>query len=266
MLAKRDINWFKPHANSRRKRDPDKISRLAESIRKEGLLQPLVAFEDGTLIAGYDRLDALKLAAIKEADVNIIPGPFDEGKLRLLNIVENLLRSDISVFDRCCSVVEYSRLFPEKTNKEIAVELHVDATSVTQWQSVTRVVPQVRQALADDKIGLTDMYAISHLPPEEQAGALDLKLAGATREQIRAHVRKRKNGGKPEAKVKRLKCLVPGFGATVTVASSGDSTLAGFMGVLTELVKLGRKAENEGLDTRTFCAVLADKHKANGGM
>ncbi len=263
-VTERPLTWFKLRSNSRSKSDPEKIQRLAESIRKEGQLQALVAFEDGTLTAGYDRYAAMMLLKLASATVTVIPGPFNEEKFRVVNFVENAMRTDISVYDRCVQVAGYAKMFPQKTNKEIGDELHVDQSMVSRWRLIEKVIPSVRQSLADDRIGLTDMAAIAGLNESEQQAALDLKLAGATRDEVRAHVRKHKSGkgDQPSVKTKRIKAPVPGKNATVVVTATGELTLFEFVDVLVELCKLAKRAEADGLDSTTFEKVLRDRSKS----
>ncbi|HEV8059015.1 MAG TPA: hypothetical protein VGP68_04040 [Gemmataceae bacterium] len=92
----------------------------------------------------------------------------------------------------------------------------------------------------------------------------ELKLAGATREEVRAHVRRHKhgNGAQQLAKTKRIKVPVPGTNATVVVTAAGDLTLFGFVEVLAELCNLARKAETDGLDATTFERVLRQRRKS----
>jgi ParB family chromosome partitioning protein len=78
-----------------------KLQELAESIRRHGVLQPLVARREKdmgwTLLAGERRLRAARLAGLVE--VPVIPMDADEEQLLELSIVENVQRDDLNAVE-----------------------------------------------------------------------------------------------------------------------------------------------------------------------
>lgn len=75
----------------------DTLKHLAESIAKEGLLQPLVVHMDGehvVLVAGFRRYAACKMAKVQTVPVSVIPG--DRTHARAANLIENLSREDLT--------------------------------------------------------------------------------------------------------------------------------------------------------------------------
>ncbi len=80
---------------------PEALQELADSIRRHGILQPLLVRElpdDGyELIAGERRLRAAQIAGLTEVPVIIHNGSTDTADERLqLSLIENLQRSDLN--------------------------------------------------------------------------------------------------------------------------------------------------------------------------
>ena len=77
--------------------DHDKVAELAESICRQGLLQPIVITQDGDLVAGHHRLEAARSLGWEEIEVVRIS---DDRFALLAEIEENLVRSDLSVLEQ----------------------------------------------------------------------------------------------------------------------------------------------------------------------
>jgi len=91
-----------PNADQPRKRfDDTSISELAESIKRHGIIQPLVVEQDGTggyrIIAGERRWRAATLAGLSE--VPAIVKEFGREKRLEVALVENVQREDLNPID-----------------------------------------------------------------------------------------------------------------------------------------------------------------------
>ena len=99
-IDKVTANPWQPRSNF----DRDKLSELAESIKKHGIIQPLVVTKEGTnfqLIAGERRLKAAQILGMAEVPV-IIKEATDRDKLEL-SIIENIQRSDLNPLEEANS-------------------------------------------------------------------------------------------------------------------------------------------------------------------
>ncbi len=106
-----DVGKIKPNPmQPRREFDENRLNDLAESIRRYGILQPLVVTRkeietdygvnvEYELIAGERRLRAAKLASLPHVPVIIQNSIEDKIKLELA-IIENLQREDLTPIDR----------------------------------------------------------------------------------------------------------------------------------------------------------------------
>jgi hypothetical protein len=81
-----------------RKRELGDITPLARSINEIGLLNPITTLKDGTLVAGYHRLEACKSLGWTQIDVIVVE--LSELDAELAEIDENLIRNDLHWFDR----------------------------------------------------------------------------------------------------------------------------------------------------------------------
>ena len=85
----------------RRRADPEGITELAESVRVQGIVQPVVVrpLEDGhyELVAGERRWRAARMAGL--ATVPAIVRPGDDRDSLLIALVENVAREDLSSVD-----------------------------------------------------------------------------------------------------------------------------------------------------------------------
>lgn len=74
------------------------LTELSESLKRDGILQPLLVTKERSgymLIAGERRLRAARLAGMSTAPVRVMP-PMDDAKLLRLALIENLQREDLN--------------------------------------------------------------------------------------------------------------------------------------------------------------------------
>lgn len=261
-LLSKPVGWFKPDPNQPRKHfDEASLQELGESL-KVRQLQPVVARPDGTLIAGERRLRAAVLVGLAELQVVVADEPMSETQLRILQLSENVHRADLREFEKFQACQELLRLNPGWTNKDLAAHLRLSESTVTKYLAPGRAIPQVRRALEAGQVGITTVYEIAKAAPEEQAELLQLSLAGASRDGLAERVRKQKTQATPQVRIKRIVLPLPS-GASITVAGA-DLSLDDLIEALGESQKEARKAREQGLDAKTFSAVMKNKAKKGG--
>ena len=184
-----------------------------------------------------------------------------EREFARMQAIENFVRNDPNSAEKCQICVGYARSDPSLTFKQIGHDLGVNPSLVTRYMGWEKVIEPERQALAADTITLQALYAISQLPQDQQAAALVVALKAPNAAAVTRAVRKQKNGTSA-VRTTRVKCQMPS-GVLVTLAGEGDGlTLNDVIETLSELLKEARKANDQGLDSKTFSAVLRDKAKA----
>jgi len=231
-------------------------------MRDQGQIEPVLARPDGTLIAGYGRLDAGLLVNLESLEVIVTDEIEDEGAKTLCAAQENWLRQDLSDVDKV-HVVELLRFhYPKWLAKDLADKLHVDPSTITRLMSVSKVIPAAREAFEAGAITLSHVYQLSKLDPQQQHQLLPAALNGATREIIEQEGRKRRNGSAPAVRSSRI--TIPLQSGAKVVLSGQKLSLAEVIEVLSECLDSAKKGMREKLDARTWQSVMRDRSKAVG--
>jgi len=260
-LTKKPLNWFKVASQARRHFDEAELRQLGESLKVKQL-QPVLARPDGFLIAGERRLRAASLVGLTELLVVISEEPLTESQLRIFQLTENLHRADLRDSEKFRACEELLRLNPGWANKDLAAHLKLGESTVTKYLAPSRCIPEVQQALEEGRIGITACYEISRATAEQQGELLRLKLSGTSRDGLADHVRKQKSQSVPQVRVKRILCPLP---SGISLAVSGEElSLDDLIEALGEAQKEARRAREQGLDAKTFSAVMKDKAKKGG--
>jgi ParB family chromosome partitioning protein len=150
-----------------------KVSELIESIRANGLLNPITLDQDLNLIAGLHRLTACKLLGVEQIHCNIITCE-DVNQARLAEIDENLIRSELEALERAELWLERDRILeqmglrarrgdnqhtqkkvghaidarPLKTTVELAREAGYTKRTFQQGKQIARsIVPEVKNLI-----------------------------------------------------------------------------------------------------------------------
>lgn len=159
----------------RRLFDETGLRELAASIRRHGILQPLVVRRrpDGwELVAGERRLRAARLAGLET--VPCVEAEVDERESALLALVENLQRQDLHYFEEAAAIADYLRR-TGITQEEAAAQLSRSPSAVANKLRLLRLSPAC-QALLLEK-GLTERHARALLRLEDE----EERLAAARR-------------------------------------------------------------------------------------
>ena len=153
--------------------DENSLKELASSIKKQGLIQPviLVADEDEyILIAGERRLRAHKI--LKKDKIKAIIIDFDLTKLREFAIIENLQREDLNVLDLASSLYE---LIEEHnyTHDEMADIISKSRSYVTNLLRLLKLSDYAKDKLKENKITFGHAKNIVNLDADTQKLIVD---------------------------------------------------------------------------------------------
>lgn len=103
-------NPFQPRKNLNK----EKIEELANSIKKVGLLQPIIVNVNDKneikLIAGQRRLEAFKLLNNQTIECLVLVGNSTEKDFRQASIIENIQREEMTTYDLAVSIKELKEL------------------------------------------------------------------------------------------------------------------------------------------------------------
>ena len=157
-------NPFQP----RKSFDEVALAELAESIKNDGLLQPIVVTEDidgYVLIAGERRFRASKLAKLKEIRAIVLNS--DEQKMRQFALIENIQREELNSIELSEAYNELIKLH-DITHEELATMIHKSRTHITNTLRLLQLSEKTKKSLLEKKISAGHAKVLVGLDDKEQ--------------------------------------------------------------------------------------------------
>jgi len=159
--------------------DDGRLGDLAESIKANGIIQPILVRRTGgtyRIIAGERRWRAAQRAGLLKVPVVIRDVPEgSERQLLELALVENLQRENLNPVDEALA---YQRLADEfgLTQDQIAAAVGKDRTSVANYLRLLRLPEEVRGDLASGALSMGHARALLALPaaPSQRQAAREV--------------------------------------------------------------------------------------------
>ncbi len=139
------------------RREFDDIEGLAQSIKQNGILQPLTVrrTENGyQLVAGERRLRAAKMLGMEV--VPCIPVTITERNSAVMALIENIQRRDLSFFDEAEAIAKLIDFYG-MTQEDAAIKLGKSQPSVANKLRLLKLDNQVRERVTE--YGLTERHA-----------------------------------------------------------------------------------------------------------
>jgi len=165
------LNLTESPANPRRTFEETALTELAESIRTQGVLSPLLVRPKGQsyeIVAGARRYRAAQLAGLNSVPVRIVE--LTDAQALETSIVENLQRRDVHPLDEATGYV--SLLHIDYTVEQIAAKCVKSQAYVAARARLAQLAPTVSEAFAKDEIGVGHALLLARLQPEQQEEAL----------------------------------------------------------------------------------------------
>jgi len=141
-------NPFQPRKNF----NEDSLYELSESIKKDGLIQPIVVTEDidgYILIAGERRFRASKLAKLRTIRAIVLNS--DEQKMRQFALIENIQREELNAIELAHAYSELLKLH-NITHEELSSVIHKSRTHITNSIRLLQLSTKTQKALVEKKI------------------------------------------------------------------------------------------------------------------
>lgn len=167
LLPQEDIY---PNPNQPRRRfDFDELEGLAQSIRQNGMIQPIAVRlnENGKyeLISGERRLRASRLVGISKVPCIIMDA--DDGKSALFALIENIQRCDLDFFEEAVAI---ERLITEfgMTREEVCKKLGKAAPTVSNKLRLLRLPESIRYKITQENLSERHARALLQLSSTAQ--------------------------------------------------------------------------------------------------
>jgi ParB family chromosome partitioning protein len=150
--------------------DDDRLEELTQSIRSNGVIQPIVVRAVGEkyqIIAGERRWRAAKRAGLQRVPIvvrNVEPG--QDRSLLEMALIENIQRENLNPIDEG---VAYRRLHEEfdLTQEQIATAVGKDRASVANMMRLLKLAPDVRADVAAGRLSMGHAKALLGIADEQ---------------------------------------------------------------------------------------------------
>ena len=144
------------------------LKELSESIKRHGLLQPIivVAKDDAyMLLAGERRLRASKLAGLTK--IKAIVADIESKNLRELALIENIQREDLNPVELA---IAYKELIEEYkiTQDRLSEIIHKSRTQITNTIRLLSLSKQTKKYLADGTLSQGHAKVLVGLEPKDE--------------------------------------------------------------------------------------------------
>jgi ParB family chromosome partitioning protein len=168
-----DPNPYQP----RRIFNQDAIEELAQSIRTDGLIQPIVVRRSGpryALVVGERRWRAARLAGLSEIPAIVQDIPQD--RVLEVTLVENIQREDLNPIEVALAL---NRMIQELglSHETLASRTGKNRTTITNLLRLLRLPKDIQELVGEKRISMGHARAILALENEEQQRALAEKAA-----------------------------------------------------------------------------------------
>lgn len=153
--------------------NPEKLMELAESIRENGIIEPLIVSQAGDnkyeIIAGERRYRASKMAGLKT--VPVIIKETSPQQLLELAVIENVQRADLNPLEEAVAFSQLSSEFG-LTHEQIAVKIGYSRPAVANKIRLLQLPEEIKNGVLEGKVsegharallGLTDSGAMVSL-------------------------------------------------------------------------------------------------------
>ncbi len=173
----------------------EKLQELADSIKANGLVQPIIvrAMGDGyQLIAGERRLRASQLAGLKT--INAIIKNANEEQMLEWALIENIHRDDLSPMERAKAYHKYITEF-SLTQQEAANKLGEDRSNVANYMRLLALPTEIQEYVNSGVLSMGHARALLSLsdPAQQIKLALQIERKGLSVRAVESYVKDLKN-------------------------------------------------------------------------
>lgn len=163
------INEIEPNREQpRRNFDEDALLELADSIKRYGVIEPLLVKKEKDyykIVAGERRWRAAKIAGLKE--VPVVIKDYSNQEIMEVALIENIQREDLNPIEEALA---YQSLIKEYSLKqdEVAERVSKSRAAITNAMRLLKLDERVQQMVIDDMISSGHARALLGIEDNEQ--------------------------------------------------------------------------------------------------
>lgn len=158
-----DANPYQPRQNW----NEEQLRELADSIRENGIIQPIVVRRKGgrfEIVAGERRLRAAEMAGVSRIPAMV--RVTEDSEMLALALVENIHRADLNSIERAKAYQNFMETFG-LTQEQAAQKLGQDRSAVANYIRLLNLPAEVKQMLVDGSLDMGHARAILALPTDD---------------------------------------------------------------------------------------------------
>ena len=156
---------------------PERLAELAQSIRSNGVIQPLIVRRSGAgyeLIAGERRWRAARMAGLET--VPVVVQDLADDRLLEITLIENIQREDLNPIEVAQAFDHMVRQL-NLSHEEIGRRTGKDRSTITNLLRLLRLPDEVQVLLAERRLSMGHARAILGLPTEDLQRSVAAKAA-----------------------------------------------------------------------------------------
>ncbi|MBE5812534.1 MAG: ParB/RepB/Spo0J family partition protein [Clostridiales bacterium] len=204
-LVELKIRDIEPNREQPRKMfDEEKINELAESIKENGLVQPIIVSKDGNrykIIAGERRWRAARVAGLSTVPVVIREDTLDDKKILELALIENIQRQDLNAIEEAGAIKSLMSEY-KMTQEMIAQKIGKSRPAVANLLRLLNLDRRVQDMIIEGRLTETHARAIVVIEDNDLQYdlALEIEKKGLSAREIEAYMRAKKEKKKTQKK------------------------------------------------------------------
>lgn len=175
-IASIDPNPSQPRSEFR----PEALEELAQSIRVDGLLQPVLVQPNGSrysLIVGERRLRAAKIAGL--STVPAIIRKFDDDQILEITLVENIQRENLNPIEIASALAQMIQDL-DLSHEELATRTGKSRTNITNHLRLLKLPAEIKELLRQRRLQMGHARALLSL--EDRKAQLSLASHAVSQE------------------------------------------------------------------------------------
>ena len=207
VIEKLKITEVEPNRNQPRKTfDEEGIEELAESIKRYGVIQPIIVVKKDDyyeIVAGERRWRASKKAGLKEIPAIIREGTDRHNKE--VALIENIQREDLNAYEKALGIKELMDNY-SLTQQEVAEILGKSRSGIANTVRILNLDPRVLELVKQGKIAEGHARTLLAIQDNDKQYQMALRMIekGATVRDFEKNVNYKKNMKKKDEKYEEI--------------------------------------------------------------
>lgn len=207
VIEKLKITEVEPNRNQPRKTfDEEGIEELAESIKRYGVIQPIIVVKKEDyyeIVAGERRWRASKKAGLKEIPAIVREGTDRHNKE--IALIENIQREDLNAYEKALGIKELMDNY-SLTQQEVAEILGKSRSGIANTVRILNLDPRVLELVKQGKIAEGHARTLLAIQDNDKQYQMALRMIekGATVRDFEKNVNYKKNMKKKDEKYEEI--------------------------------------------------------------